>query len=107
MFSKNTRVRLGVADIWTFAQTLLWRAGDYLAFVWLRQQNHIHTEEARGRVNGVWEAPQPATPLISKHWRGDPGTLQAVRDQKTLQAASIPQAWYYGQLVARQSNPGF
>lgn len=107
MFSKNTRVRLGVADIWTFAQTLLWRAGDYLAFVWLRQQNHIHTDEARGRVNGVWEAPQPATPLISKHWRGDPGTLQAVRDQKTLQAASIPQAWYYGQLVARQSNPGF
>lgn len=82
MFSKTPRVRLGVADIWTFAQTLLWRADDYLAFVWLRQQNHIHNEEARGRVNGVWEAPQHGTPLISKHWTGDPGTQRAVRDQK-------------------------
>lgn len=25
---------------------------------------------------------------------------------KTLQAASLPQAWYYGQLVGSKSNPG-
>lgn len=89
-FQKTPQVRLGVADIWTFAQILLWRASDYLAFVWFRQQNHV--EEARGRVNGVWEAPHPATPLIYKHWTGDPGTRRAVTDQKTLQAVSIPQA---------------